>query len=71
MLFAELTANGWTVEEMTKLAGGNLLRVLAEVERVRDAKRLVEQPFEDIPNFRLPTASMPPDEQYNCTNNIS
>lgn len=30
-LFAELMGHGWTVEELTKLAGGNLLRVFSEV----------------------------------------
>lgn len=30
-LFAELMGHGWTAEELTKLAGGNLLRVFSEV----------------------------------------
>lgn len=30
-LFAELMGHGWAVEELTKLAGGNLLRVFSEV----------------------------------------
>lgn len=34
-LFAELMGHGWTVEELTKLAGGNLLRVFSEVSFVR------------------------------------
>ncbi|CAH1395883.1 unnamed protein product [Nezara viridula] len=48
-LFAELIASGqWTLEELKKLAGLNLLRVLREVEKVRDdmAKAGVE-PYED------------------------
>ncbi|CRK93915.1 CLUMA_CG007442, isoform A [Clunio marinus] len=80
-LFAELMGHGWTAEELTKLAGGNLLRVLSEVriiikrkssmiERVRDMKRMNnEKPFEDIPNFRLPLQTS--DEQlYNCSNTV-
>lgn len=48
-LFAELIGFGWTVEELTKLAGGNLLRVFKEVEAIRD-KMLKEKvpPIEDI-----------------------
>lgn len=30
-LFAELMGHGWAAEELTKLAGGNLLRVFSEV----------------------------------------
>ena len=30
-LFAELMGHGWSVEELVKLAGGNLLRVFSEV----------------------------------------
>lgn len=36
ILFAQLFGVGWTVDELTKLAGGNLLRVLNEVEAIRD-----------------------------------
>lgn len=36
ILFAELIGFGWTMDELTKLAGGNLLRVFKEVETVRD-----------------------------------
>lgn len=49
VLFAELIGSGWTVEELTKLAGGNFLRVLSEVENVRD--RMIKDkvpPKEDI-----------------------
>jgi membrane dipeptidase len=35
-LFAELIRRGWTDEELLKLAGGNIVRVLREAERVRD-----------------------------------
>lgn len=30
-LFAELMGHGWAAEDLTKLAGGNLLRVFSEV----------------------------------------
>lgn len=36
LLFAELIRRGWTDEELRKLAGGNVLRVLREAEAVRD-----------------------------------
>ncbi|MDX2208301.1 MAG: dipeptidase [Gemmatimonadales bacterium] len=36
LLFAELIRRGWSDEELLKLAGGNVLRVLREVEIVRD-----------------------------------
>lgn len=68
MLFAELLGDGWSIDELTKLAGANLLRVLSEVERVRDAKKINnEKPFEDLPNFRLPLSTS--EENYNCSNN--
>jgi hypothetical protein len=68
MLFAELLGDGWTLEELTRLAGGNLLRVLSEVERVRDAKKLNnEKPYEDLPNFRLPLSTA--EEVFNCSGN--
>ncbi|XP_055683996.1 uncharacterized protein LOC129790516 [Lutzomyia longipalpis] len=61
MLFAELMGDGWTAEELTKLAGQNFLRVMSEVERVRDAQKTAGvRPFEEVPNFR-------PDDPYNCT----
>lgn len=60
-LFAELLGDGWTVEELTKLAGQNFLRVLGEVEEMRDKKKQMGvKPFEDIPNFRT-------EDSYNCT----
>jgi membrane dipeptidase len=34
MLFAELAKRGWSQRDLQKLAGGNVLRVLAEAERV-------------------------------------
>lgn len=36
LLFAELIRRGWSDEELLKLAGGNVLRVLREAEIVRD-----------------------------------
>lgn len=60
-LFAELLGDGWSEEELKKLAGGNFLRVLQEVEALRDKqKQLGVKPFEDIPNFRT-------EDAYNCT----
>lgn len=48
VLFAELLGVGWTVEELTKVAGGNFLRVMREVETIRDKmKEGGVQPFED------------------------
>ncbi|XP_059617983.1 uncharacterized protein LOC132262665 [Phlebotomus argentipes] len=61
MLFAELMGDGWTAEELTKLAGQNFLRVMSEVERVRDAQKSAGvRPHEEVPNFRL-------EDPYNCT----
>ena len=37
-VFAELARRGWTDTDLKKLAGGNVLRVLAQAEQV--AKRL-------------------------------
>lgn len=49
ILFAELIGFGWTMDELTKLAGGNLLRVFKEVETIRDKMREEKiQPNEDI-----------------------
>lgn len=60
-LFAELLGDGWTMEDLTKLAGKNFLRVLADVEALRDKmKQLGIKPSEDIPNFRS-------EDPYNCT----
>lgn len=60
-LFAELLGDGWTEVELRKLAGENFLRVLREVEAVRDKqKQLGVKPFEEIPNFRT-------EDPYNCT----
>jgi membrane dipeptidase len=36
LLLAELIRRGWTDDALLKLAGGNILRVLREAERVRD-----------------------------------
>ncbi|OWF44113.1 dipeptidase 1-like isoform X1 [Mizuhopecten yessoensis] len=45
-LFAELVSRGWTQEELTKLAGKNLIRVLTEAEKVRDRLAYMS-PYED------------------------
>lgn len=60
-LFAELLGDGWSGEELKKLAGGNFLRVLTEVEALRDKqKQLGVKPFEENPTFRA-------EDIYNCT----
>ncbi|XP_055386282.1 uncharacterized protein LOC129615209 [Condylostylus longicornis] len=60
-LFAELLGEGWSVEELKKLAGENFLRVMREVEKIRDEKkRAGVRPYEDHPNFRT-------EDPYNCT----
>jgi membrane dipeptidase len=41
-LLAELMRRGWTDAEIAKLAGGNLLRVMAEAERVAEFQREAE-----------------------------
>jgi membrane dipeptidase len=43
-LLAELMRRGWTDTEISKLAGGNLLRVLAEAERVAVRLRVTRPP---------------------------
>lgn len=63
VLFAELMGAGWTVEELTKLAGGNFLRVMREVETIRDKMRTNGvRPYEDILTNRN-------DDPFNCTTN--
>lgn len=50
MLFAELMEAGWSIEDLRKLAGLNLLRVMGATERVAKelaAARVV--PYEDVP----------------------
>lgn len=49
-LFAELIATGkWSVDDLKKLAGLNFLRVLQEVEKVRDEfKKAKVLPYEDV-----------------------
>ncbi|XP_068621398.1 uncharacterized protein [Battus philenor] len=49
LLFAELMEDGWSIEELRKLAGLNLLRVLGAAERV--ARELASEhvmPYEDV-----------------------
>lgn len=63
MLFAELMGNGWSIEDLTKLAGQNLLRVMDAVERVSlQQKQANVKPYEEIPNFRT-------DDIFNCSTN--
>ncbi|XP_066261636.1 dipeptidase 1-like [Euwallacea similis] len=49
-LFAELIGTGkWSVEDLKKLAGLNFLRVMQNVERIRDEfKRANVPPYEDV-----------------------
>lgn len=48
LLFAELMDQGWSMEELRKLAGQNLLRVLGAAERVaRDLTAAHVAPYEE------------------------
>lgn len=52
---------GWTIEDLTKLASANFLRVLKEVEEIRDKMKDANvEPYEDILTGRG-------DDSYNCT----
>ncbi|CAK1549891.1 unnamed protein product [Leptosia nina] len=49
MLFAELMEAGWSMEDLKKLAGLNLLRVLSAAEKVsRDLASAHVTPYEDV-----------------------
>lgn len=53
VLFAALLEDGWTEDELGKLASGNLIRVLEKVEEVRD-ELSAEEPFQEwIPSNDL------------------
>lgn len=43
-LFAELMGHGWSAEELTKLAGGNLIRVFSEVSQSRVELEVTNSP---------------------------
>ncbi|KAL4708109.1 hypothetical protein ACJJTC_009888 [Scirpophaga incertulas] len=50
LLFAELMEAGWSIDELRKLAGLNLLRVLSAAEQVsRELASAHVKPFEDVP----------------------
>lgn len=50
LLFAELMEEGWSIEELRKLAGLNLLRVMEAAERVAsDLASAQVTPYEDVP----------------------
>ena len=44
LIFEELARRGWSDEDLGKLAGGNILRVMREVEQVSVRLRATEQP---------------------------
>ena len=46
-LFAKLMDDGWSDEDLIKLAGGNLLRVLEEAERVSKEMSQEMAPIDD------------------------
>jgi membrane dipeptidase len=45
-LLEELAARGWSKDELSKLAGENLLRVMTEVEQVAAELQETEEPVE-------------------------
>lgn len=50
LLFAELMEAGWSIEDLKKLAGQNLLRVLGAAERVaRELASAHVTPYEEVP----------------------
>ncbi|XP_038211427.1 uncharacterized protein LOC119831926 [Zerene cesonia] len=60
LLFAELMEAGWTMEDLKKLAGLNLLRVLSAAERVsRELASAHVTPYEDVAPRTI--------ESYNCS----
>lgn len=64
VLFAELLGGGWTADDLAKLAGQNFVRVLAEVEALRDKKRTDGQrPYEDV-------LSVKTEDPFNCTSGL-
>lgn len=61
MLFSELLGSGWSADDLTKLAGQNFIRVLAEVEALRDKKKSAGlRPYEDVLSLRS-------EDPFNCT----
>jgi membrane dipeptidase len=48
LLFAELIRRGWSDENLSKLAGGNVLRVMRQAEAVAASMRNVPPAMADI-----------------------
>jgi membrane dipeptidase len=46
-LFAELLRRGWSEQDLAKLAGGNILRVLRQAEAVANSLRALPPPDDD------------------------
>ncbi|CAB3249978.1 unnamed protein product [Arctia plantaginis] len=60
LLFAELMEEGWTIEELRKLAGLNLLRVMGAAEQVsRELASAHVAPYEDVPPKQI--------DSHNCS----
>ena len=58
VLFAALLEDGWTEDELGKLASENLIRVLEKVEEVRD-ELSAEEPFQEW----IPSSDLSSDEK--------
>ena len=58
VVFAILLEDGWTEEELGKLASNNLIRVMKEVESISDSLQSLP-PFQDW----IPDSDVQPDEK--------
>lgn len=60
LLFAELMEEGWSIEDLRKLAGQNLLRVMEAAEKVSQELASAHiSPYEDVPPRAL--------DAHNCS----